>query len=579
MQDSSTSVTADGAGAYNAPIIRRTVLIQYGVALLTVILVAAPLVPILYQALLDRPLYDSGAIITLDNFVRLFANPTFYEAIRNSTLLSLLATVLATVIGVTTAVLVGRTNLPLKRFFGEAVLWPIYVSHLVLAFGWFMMYGPSGYVTLLVKDWFGVSEPWNLYSMAGMAIVAGAAQAPLVHIFCSASVARADASLEDAARSVGARPFTVLWRVTVPLMRPAIIYSAMLNFIGCLEMLSVPLILGTPVGMDFFTTFLYREGYSGSSPDYGLLGAAAFCLLVLISLLIFAQTRLLKNVDRFVTVKGKATRPKLFDLGQARWPLAIALAVYFFLTLGVTLGGLGLRAFTTFLTPLMAPWDLMTWDNFKLIFSYEAYRRSITNSILVASLGAASAVGIVALITVVIHRSGFRFRRQLEYVALYPRAVPGIVAGLGFFWGMLMFPFLGPLHGTIWILILAFTMRTLPTAFGAISPALMQISKDLDQGARSVGADWWTTTRRIVMPLLKQAMFGAYVLLFLSFLKEYASAAYLFAPGSEIIGTTMLQFWANGDTGPVAALAVIQILLTLLFVAFARRALGVKAYG
>lgn len=251
MQDSSTSVAADGAGAYNAPIIRRTVLIQYGVALLTVILVAAPLVPILYQSLLDRPLYDSGAIFTLDNFVRLFGNPTFYEAIRNSTLLSLLATVLATVIGVTTAVLVGRTNLPLKRFFGEAVLWPIYVSHLVLAFGWFMMYGPSGYVTMLVKNWFGVAEPWNLYSMAGMAIVAGAAQAPLVHIFCSASVTRADASLEDAARSVGARPFTVLWRVTVPLMRPAIIYSAMLNFIGCLEMLSVPLILGTPVGMDF----------------------------------------------------------------------------------------------------------------------------------------------------------------------------------------------------------------------------------------------------------------------------------------------------------------------------------------
>lgn len=569
---------ANAAGETNASLISRAKVIQYSVAAFTFLLVAMPLVPILYQAVLDKPLYDSDAILTLDNFSRLFSNPKFYEALGNSVLLSTVTTIIACIVGVATAVFVGRTNMPGKRFFGEIVLWPMYISHLVLAFGWFMMYGPSGYVTLLVKSWIG-AEPWNLYTITGMALVAGAAQAPLVHLFCASSVARADASLEDAARTIGAGPFTVLWRVTIPLMRPAIIYSGMLNFIGCLEMLSVPLILGSPSGMDFFTTFLYLEGYSGSSPDYGLIGAAAFFLLVLISVLIYFQNKLLKNAGRFVTVKGKATRPKIFNLGSYRWFVSGALAVYFFFTLGITVMGLGLRAFTTFLTPLLAPWELFTFDNFNLIFEYEAYRRSISNSIIVASLGAAIAVAFVALVTIVIHRSGFRFRKGLELAALYPRAVPGIVAGIGFFWGMLLFPFLGPLHGTIWILILAFVMRTIPTAFGAISPALMQLSKDLDQGARSVGADWWTTIRKVILPLLKPALFGAYVLLFLSFLKEYASAAFLFSSGSEIIGTTMLQFWVNGDTGPVAALAVLQIGITIGFVTFARKMLGVKAYG
>ncbi|MFC4349581.1 ABC transporter permease [Kordiimonas lipolytica] len=556
----------------------RAKLIQYSVAVIALILVAVPLVPIMYQAMLDKPIYDGQAILTLDNFSRLFANPKFYEAFKNSVVLSAVTTVIAGIIGVSTAVFIGRTNIPGKKFFGEVVLWPMYVSHLVLAFGWFMMYGPSGYVTLLVEGWIG-GKPWDLYTMAGMAIVAGAAQAPLVHLFCASSVARADASLEDAARTVGAGPFTVLRRVTVPLLRPAITYSAMLNFIGCLEMLSVPLILGTPVGKDFFTTFLYTQGYSGSNPDYGLIGAAACFLLVMISILIYLQSKLLKKAGRFVTVKGKATRPKIFDLGRYRWAVSAVLAVYFGLTLFVTVGGLGLRAFTTFLTPLLAPWELLTLDNFALIFEYDAYQRSITNSLLVAGIGAAFAVGFVSLITVIIHRSGFRFRKVLEYVALYPRAVPGIVAGIGFFWGMLLFPFLGPLHGTIWILILAFTMRTIPTAFGAISPALMQLSKDLDQSSRTVGADWWSTQRKIILPLLRPALFGAYVLLFLSFLKEYASAAFLFAPGSEILGTTMLQFWVNGDSGPVAALAVIQIILTITFVVFARKLLGVKAYG
>lgn len=558
--------------------LNRAVGIQYGIAAFAFLLVAAPLVPILYQSFMDKPLYDADAILTLDNFARLFANARFYEALGNSTILSVLTTVIATVIGVITSVLIGRTNMPFRRSFGGLVLWPMYVSHLVLAFGWFMMYGPSGYITLIARDWFG-GWSWNLYSMGGMAIVAGAAQAPLVHLFCTSSIAGADSSLEDAARTMGAGPFTVLRRVTIPLLRPAITYSAMLNFIGCLEMLSVPLILGTPVGMDFFTIFLYLEGFSGSTPDYGILGAAAVVLLVIISVLIVLQNRLLKKSARFVTIKGKVTRPKLLDLGRYGWAVAALLLAYFGLTLFVTVGGLFLRAFTTFLTPLMSPWDLLTWSNFTLIFSYDAYQRSISNSILVASFGAAIAVALVALITVVIHRSGFRFRKALEFSALYPRAVPGIVAGIGFFWGMLLFPFLGPLHGTIWILILAFTMRTIPTAFGAISPALMQISQELDQSARTCGADWWTAVRKVILPMLKPAMLGAYVLLFLSFLKEYASAAFLYAPGSEIIGTTMLQFWANGDAGPVAALAVIQIAITVVFVAIARRILGVKAYG
>ena len=69
------------------------------------------------------------------------------------------------------------------------------------------------------------------------------------------------------------------------------------------------------------------------------------------------------------------------------------------------------------------------------------------------------------------------------------------------------------------------------------------------------------------------ALLAASRLLFLSFLKEYSSAVFLFSPGSEIIGTTMLSFWANGDTGPVAALSVIQLVITALFVFVAQRLL------
>ncbi|MGV2872801.1 ABC transporter permease [Colwellia sp. E150_009] len=571
------NVSTDNINSDNRTKLNRAVYIQSGVAILAFILVIAPLSPILFQSFLGNPIYEEIKIFTFANFEKLLTNAKFYSAMSNSVILALGTTFIALVIGISTAVLLGRTNLPMRRSLGEVVLLPMYVSHLVLAFGWFVMYGPSGYITLLVKDWFDV-QAWDLYTLLGMSVVAGAAQAPMIHLLCSSSAAAADASLEDAARASGAGPFTVLWRVTIPLLRPAIIYSGTLTFIGSLEMLSVPLIFGSPVGLDFFTTFLYIEGLGKAVPDYGMIGAAAVLLLALITVLIALQGLLLRKSGRFVSIKGKATRRKLFDLGPYRWPIAIGISAYFFFTLIVVLGGVVLRAFTSFLTPLLSPVETLTFDNFALIFEYDAYTRSITNSLFIAGVGAAIAVVVVTLITVVVHRSRFKFRKPLEFIALYPRAVPGIVAGLGFFWGMMIFPILSPLYGTVWILILAFTMRTIPTAFGAISPMLLQIGKDLDQSARSVGADWWTTTKTIIIPLLKPAIFGAYVLLFLSFLKEYASAAFLFSPGSEIIGTTMLSFWANGDSGPVAALAVIQIAITIVFVAIAKKFLGVKVY-
>lgn len=547
----------------------RAIVIQWLLAAATLILVVAPLAPILWQSLLDRPLYEKGGLFSLDNYIELFSASEFAEVIWNSVLLAALTTVVAVVLGVVFAVFLERTNLPFRKSLRSLVLWPMYVSHLVLAFAWFIMYGPSGYVTTAANAWFGGSF-WNLYTIAGMSVVAGTSLAPLVYLFCSSSAKLVDATLEDAGRMMGASSLRVIWSISIPLMRPAIIYSALLTFIGSLEMLSVPLVFGRPVGMQFFTTFLYTRGLGGVEPDYGILGAAAAVMLVIITGLLVLQGMLLRKAGRFVTLKGKAQRRKLADLGALRWPLFAFFLIYNIAILGIPMVGIVLRSVTTFLTPLMSPLDLLTVNNYTLLFEYPAYRRSITNSLVISALGGAIATLFVALVTIVVHRSEFPFRKQLEYVALYPRAVPGIVAGIGLFWAMLLLPFMEVFYGTIWILVIAFTMRGIPTAFGAISPALMQIGKELDQAARSAGADWWSTTRSVIMPLLKPAVFSAYVLLFLSFLKEYSAAVFLFAPGSEIIGTTMLSFWGNGDSGPVAALSVIQLAITALFV-FASR--------
>lgn len=549
---------------------RRALTIQWGVALLTLLLVVAPLGPILWQSFLDRPLYEAGAVPGFANYVRLFGDPDFHAVLRNSFVFAVLATAIAVLAGVAFTLFLERTRLPGRNLLRNLLMWPLYISQLVTAFSWYTLYGPAGYFTLLGERMFGVPL-WDMYSVPGMAILGGVTQAPLVYLFCASNARMADATLEDAARSVGAGPFRILWSVALPMLRPPIIYSAILVFIGSLETLAIPLIFGRPVGIEFFTTFLYSKGLGAITPDYGMIGAAASLLLVIVTLLLVVQGLLLRRAGRFVSVKGKSQRPKRIDLGAGGYIVSGLLALYLLVGVLLPMAAVLLRAFTTFLTPLLSPFELLTLENFQNIFDYPVHVRAIVNSVVIAGVGGLVATVLIAVIALVIRRSSFPFARALEYVALYPRAMPGIVAGIGFFWAMLLLPFIGALSGTIWILMIAFTMRGIPTAYGAIAPALMQIGPELDQSARSLGADWWTAVTRIILPLTKPALFAAYTLLFLSFLKEYSAAVFLYAPGAEIIGTTMLSFWAEGEGGAVAALSVIQLIITLAFVLIAHR--------
>src|SRR3546814_577280 len=254
----------EGGGRY----VTRSGVIQWSVVIATILLVFAPLLPIFYQALIDRPLYDDGQQVTLSNFADLLRSENFREITVNSLVFAFATTVIAQGLGTVFAILIGRTNLPCRALFGEVILWPLYISSLVLGFGWFMVYGPSGFVTLWVQTQFG-SAPWTLYSITGMSIVAGVSQMPLAMLYCLGSTALANPILEDAARTCGAGPWRTTRSITLPLLTPAIAYSSLLNFTIALEMLSIPLIFGEPARISFFTTMLYTQGISTPQPNYG----------------------------------------------------------------------------------------------------------------------------------------------------------------------------------------------------------------------------------------------------------------------------------------------------------------------
>ncbi|MER7786828.1 iron ABC transporter permease [Streptomyces sp. NPDC097640] len=539
----------------------REVTIHWLTFLVTAALVLAPVVPILYQSVRNQPLYAAGGAFTLSNYARLFTEAEFGTIILNTLLFAVLTTVFALAIAIPMAILLERTKFPAARLIGQVLRWPIYISPLVLAFGWIVVYGPAGFLTTALRQGMGW-VPWNLYTLPGMAFVEAVAQVPVAYLFCANALAASDTSLENAARTVGAGPMRILRSIVIPMLRPPVLYAGLLIFGTAVETLSIPLILGEPSEITLFSSFLYEQGIDALSPDYGLLGAAStFMLVTTVGLVVF-QARLLKQAQRFVSVRGKATRSNLLDLGGWKWAGFAFVGVYIVFGALLPMVALILRAFTSLLTPLVNPLDLLTLDNFRLIFSYAPYTESITNSITVAFIGAVAVTVFGTLVVLVARRSDFRLARLLETTAQSPHAVPGLIIGIGFFWAFAWLPGGDAVRGTLLALVIAFGVRALPSAYGAISPATMQLGGELDNAARVAGADWWRTVSRILLRLLVPAMLASFLLIWTQMIREYAPAMFLAGAESQVIGTTAIDLWTQGETGSVAALATLQIAVT-----------------
>jgi len=556
---------------YRRPLgIGRDLVVQYAVLAVVALLVLAPIVPTVWQALVDRPLYEEGGVFTLNGYVELFTQARFGIVVLNTFVFASLTTIFSLVIAVPIAIAVTRTDLPGSRFFAFTMQWPFFISSLVLGFGWIMMYGPAGFVSVWVRGIFG-EVPWSLYTLPGMAMTEAVALAPIAYVFCANALRQSDASLESAAQICGSGPFRTIRQIVLPMMRPPIVYSSILVFSMSVETLSVPLLYGQPVNIDVFSTFLYRNGIQSINPDYTVLGAASTIILLVTLSLVFVQAKLLKNGARFVSVRGKATRLRPLDLGWLKWVVVGFIAFYVIFGALIPIAGLVIRSFTRIFTPLRSPLEFITTDNYATIFTIDAYVKSIWNSLIVAAVGAVIMSVIAVLAVIVARRSTFRFGRIVEYICLIPQSIPGIVLGLGFFWAFAYAPFgIGvAIQGTLWALIIALGLRALPSAFGSMAPALMQVGEELDKAARVSGADWLMTFFRVLRALLVPAFVGAVILGFVLMLKEYSAAVFLSNADTQIFGTMMLSLWTQGDAGAVAAIAAMQIALTALIVAIA----------
>jgi iron(III) transport system permease protein len=276
------------------------------------------------------------------------------------------------------------------------------------------------------------------------------------------------------------------------------------------------------------------------------------------------RNRLTGDVARFTTTTGKPKASATLRLGPVRWLLSAVIGATLFLTMIVPLLGILLQAFTTILTPFINPWEVGTLDHFRAVLDNPVYSKAVRNSLLIAGVGGALATVGIAILAVVAHRSSFRYRGSLQQVVLYPRAMPGLVTGMAFFWAYAILDRGGSFRATLWAMGLAFAVRSLALGYSAFYPALAALGEDLDRAARTSGAGWWTAMRHIVFRLVRPAIVVCFLLMFIAMLNDADPAVFLVTADTQVMGLAMLQLSLSGVAGPVAAFGVIQLTITML---------------
>ncbi|HEX5325531.1 MAG TPA: iron ABC transporter permease [Acetobacteraceae bacterium] len=543
-----------------------------GVVVLLTIVVMLPVALIVYQSLLDQAFFDPAAQLGLGAFDFIFTDPGFWQALLTTIIFAIGLVGVATPLGAAIAFLFTRTDLMGRRWLEPLVLVPMFVSSVVLAFGYTVAVGPTGFVSLWVKGLIGV-VPWNIYGLGGMVVIGGLSHVPYVYLYLSSAMRNLPSDLEEAARTAGAPVWRVAIDVTLPLVLPALVFSVALCALLSFESFGLPLVLGDPSGVEVLTTYIYKLTALLGTPSYQLMAAVCVVLLVITLPLVWVQRRLLARGRRFAALGGKGARAKPLPLGKAGQAVAlIAVLLWLFVSVVLPVGGIALRAFVRNWGQGVNLIDQLTTTNFVHLVEVEALLRGIINTVLLGVVGGAIAVGVYLLIALAGHRWSSRSgARLLDYLVLLPRALPGLVVGLAFFWVFLFVPFLRPIRTTLLSMLIAYMVVGLSYGLRLIQAALLQVAPELEESARATGATIGQTWTGILVPIIRPGLVGAWVLIMIIFLREYSTGVYLMSAGTEVVGSLIVLLLASGEIDTIAALALISVVLTLGGLAVALR--------
>jgi iron(III) transport system permease protein len=497
-------------------------------------------------------------------------DPSEWMALWRSVWISLVSVILAGALGIPLAFVFERLDFPGRRLLGGLVALPAVLPPLVGVIAFLFLFGESGFVTRVVGRLLGLEQaPWRLQGAGAILLVHAYSMYVYFYLFTRAGLSRLDGSMLEAAQSLGAGRAMVLRRVVLPLLRPQIAAAALLTFMTALGSFSAPYVFGG--GFRVMTTQIVATKLNGQV-GLAMVQTTALALVALAGLWLLRRTEGTRPVA--VVAKGAAPRARALRRPAARWSaallgwtLALALLLPHLTLLLVSFVPLG-----TWTTELLPP--SYSVGNYLALVREPERLRPMINSLWMASVAAAAAVGLALWAGRLVVQRKALWGRVIEGLTNLPWAVPGTVLAIALAATFsVRAPWVGRwvLVGTAVILPLAYAVRNLPLAAGAVVAGFRQLDPALDEAAASLGAGRIRTLTRVTVPLLRPALLAGGALAFATALGDFVTSIVLYTFETRPISIEILGALRQFDLGIAAAYGVVLMLISAVAMAVGTR--------
>jgi iron(III) transport system permease protein len=494
---------------------------------------------------------------SFENFIEAVSSRLTRQALVNSLILGGWTALFSILIGVPLAWAVSRANVPGKPLIYATATLSYLSPPFLTAIAFVGLLAPnSGLLNIFFRDVLQMPHlTFNIFSMSGLVMVTTLHTFPFVFLLTASALKSVDASYEEAAQILGASKFRTALTISLPLVAPAILSGTLLAFVNAIALFGSQAIIGLPARIFTLPTRIYS--LFDYPPEYGLASALSLLFVGITILALYLQRRFLARRS-YVMLGGKGARPQLVDLGLWRW-------IVFGFCLAVTLVAIILPYAALIALSFSKSWGLnfwqnLTFDNYRFVlFEYDVTQRAITNSLYLAIAAASFAVLIGAVVSWIDLRTTMPGRKLLDYAAIIPLGLPGIVMAVALIQFWLAMPF--SLYGTLTILLLAYVGRYVPLAVRSANSSLRQVDASLEESARVLGASWGTTMREITLPLIRPGLFAGWLLVFVPVIQELSASILLFSSSSMTLAVAVYNLYETGQTERVAALAIVNMII------------------
>ncbi|MFB7637798.1 ABC transporter permease [Peribacillus butanolivorans] len=534
---------------------------------------------VLYPSL--RTFFESlqkDGSITFGNYQDFFVqeSKTNLEALWNSVYISILSVLASALIGIPLAIIFNRYDFPGRSFFSTAAILPIVLPSLVGVMAFMFLYGESGLIPNAIKDLFGLDKvPFKIGGVSGILIVHAYTMYVYFYMTVSAAINKIDPSLEEAAYNLGANKFKVFWKVTFPLLTPAIVAASLLVFMISMASFSAPFLLAG--GYRVLSLQIYFSKINGDME----IAATQSVILSIVSISFLLFMRWYQNrKDYRMASKGIGAHRSEVKNPLMKWVMVVTGII------GVLI--LLLPHFTILLLSLVpdGTWTFQTYpsvfnvENYRLLFEDPNIFKPLRNSILMALIATLANLVFGVIASYVLVKRKFIGKSFIDILVMIPWALPATVIGMNLIFAFnepSVFSFGQILVGTFWILPLAYFVRHIPLVVRSTNAVLEQLDDSIEEAARNLGAKWFYTFRKVILPIIMPGVLSGTLLAFIESVGEFPTSVLLYTISNRPISIEIMNQLRMFNMGQAAAYGMIQITLIIIVLFISNKFFGIKA--